>query len=282
MTAESKWFFEHFDSAGTAFGLRLKRKIEEVQTPYQHIEMWETDTFGYLMTIDGCTMVTSRDNFLYHEMMSHPVLLTHADPKKVVIIGGGDCGTLREVLKHKGVEKVTQIDIDEQVTRLSEKYFPELCERNNDPRAELLFIDGVKWIQEQPDASIDVLIVDSTDPVGPAAGLFHADFFRHCHRILKDGGLLVQQSESPLLHADSIIRDLHLNMKEAGFTSTATLPFPQPVYPSGWWSCTLAGKQRDTRQFRNGADIDTLYYTAGIHQGALATPPFLARALADT
>jgi spermidine synthase len=283
MTAESKWFFEHFDSAGTAFGLRLKRKIEEVQTPWQHIEMWETDTFGYLMTIDGCTMVTSRDNFLYHEMMSHPVLLTHASPKNVVIIGGGDCGTLREVLRHPEVEKVTQIDIDEQVTRLSEKYFPELCASNSDPRAELLFIDGVKWIQEQPDASVDVLIVDSTDPVGPAAGLFHADFFRHCHRILRDGGLLVQQSESPLLHADTIIRDLHVNMKEAGFTSTATLPFPQPVYPSGWWSCTLAGKGCDTRQFREpAAALDTRYYTSGVHQGALATPPFLARALADT
>lgn len=285
MTAESKWFFEHFDSAGTAFGLRLKRKLEEVQTPWQHIEMWETDTFGYLMTIDGCTMVTTRDNFLYHEMMSHPVLFTHTDPKNVVIIGGGDCGTLTEVLKHQSVESVVQIDIDEQVTRLSEKYFPELCASNHDPRAQLLFIDGVKWIQEQPDASVDVLIVDSTDPVGPAEGLFKADFFRHCHRILRNGGLLVQQSESPLLHADTIIRDLHVNMKEAGFTSTTTLPFPQPVYPSGWWSCTLAGKGRDTHQFRQqdsaALAFSTRYYSAGIHQGALCLPPFMAKAIAN-
>jgi spermidine synthase len=283
MTADSRWFFEHFDSAGTAFGLRLKRKVEEVRTPYQHIEMWETDTFGYLMTIDGCTMVTSRDNFLYHEMMSHPVLFTHANPKRVVIIGGGDCGTLAEVLKHESVEKVSQIDIDEQVTRLSEKYFPELCASNNDPRADLLFIDGVKWIQEQEANSVDVLIVDSTDPVGPAAGLFHADFFRHCHRILKNGGLLVQQSESPLLHADTIIRDLHANMEKAGFNSTSTLPFPQPVYPSGWWSCTLAGKNCDTRKFREqdsrSLSFPTRYYTADIHKGALATPPFLGQAL---
>lgn len=250
MTADSKWFFEHFDSEGSAFGLRIKRKIEERRTPWQHIEMWETDTFGYLMTIDGCTMVTSRDNFLYHEMIAHPALLTHAAPKRVVIIGGGDCGTLNEVLKHPDVERVTQIDIDEQVTRLSEKYFPELCERNNDPRAELLFIDGVEWIKQQPDACIDVLIVDSTDPVGPAEGLFKADFFRHCQRILRDGGVLVQQSESPLLHANTIIRNLHINMREAGFASTTTLPFPQPIYPSGWWSCTLAGKNCNTRRDR--------------------------------
>lgn len=282
MTSDSKWFFEHFDSAGSAFGLRIKRKIEERRTPWQHIEMWETDTFGYLMTIDGCTMVTSRDNFLYHEMIAHPALMTHARPERVVIIGGGDCGTLNEVLKHQGVQRVTQIDIDEQVTRLSEKYFPELCERNNDPRAELLFIDGVEWIKQQPDACIDVLIVDSTDPVGPAEGLFKADFFRHCQRILRDGGVLVQQSESPLLHANTIIRDLHINMRQAGFGSSVTLPFPQPIYPSGWWSCTLAGKNCDTRHFRRDATaLETRYYTADIHQGALAMPPFLAQALAD-
>ena len=281
---ESRWFIEHFDSAGTAFGLRLKRKLEQVQTPYQHIEMWETDTFGYLMTIDGCTMVTTRDNFLYHEMMSHPVLFSHANPKNVVIIGGGDCGTLREVLRHPGVEKVTQIDIDEMVTRMSEKYFPELCESNNAPRAELLFIDGVKWIQDCASDSIDVMIVDSTDPVGPAEGLFKAEFFRHCHRVLKKGGIIVQQSESPLLHSDTIIKDLHANMREAGFTSTQTLPFPQTSYPSGWWSCTMAGKEADVTTFREqdaaSKVFATDYYTANIHKGALDLPPFMKKALA--
>lgn len=280
---ESKWFFEHFDSAGTAFGLRLKRKVEEVQTQYQHIEMWETDTFGYLMTIDGCTMVTSRDNFLYHEMMSHPALFAHANPKNVVIIGGGDCGTLREVLKHPGVETATQIDIDEMVTRLSEKYFPELCASNDDPRAELLFIDGVKWMQECEAGSVDLIIVDSTDPVGFAEGLFKTEFFRDCHRVLRDGGVIVQQSESPLLHSGSIIKDLHVNMREAGFTSTQTLPFPQPAYPSGWWSCTMAGKDCDVSTFRKDdsakAKFETLYYTAEAHQGALHLPPFMRKAL---
>ena len=146
-STKDNWFYEHFDTAGTAFGLRLKQKLEEVQTEYQHIEMWETDTFGYLMTIDGATMLSTRDNFLYHEMMSHPVLFSHANPKRVIIIGGGDCGTLREVLRHPSVEKATQIDIDEMVTRYSEKYFPELCESNGDSRAELLFEDGVQYMR---------------------------------------------------------------------------------------------------------------------------------------
>lgn len=280
---KNNWFYEHFDTAGTAFGLRLKQKLEEVQTEYQHIEMWETDTFGYLMTIDGATMLSTRDNFLYHEMMSHPVLFSHANPKRVIIIGGGDCGTLREVLRHPSVEKATQIDIDEMVTRYSEKYFPELCESNGDSRAELLFEDGVQYMRDCDDGSVDVIIVDSTDPVGPAEGLFKADFFRDCHRVLADGGIIVQQSESPLLHSDTIIKDLHANMREAGFTSTQTLPFPQPVYPSGWWSCTMAGKNTDVSEFREtdatGKGFDTRYYSAAIHKGALVMPPFMEKAI---
>jgi spermidine synthase len=200
-----------------------------------------------------------------------------------VIIGGGDCGTLREVLRHDSVENATQIDIDEMVTRLSEKYFPELCESNNDPRANLLFEDGVKWIKAQPDNSIDVLIVDSTDPVGPAEGLFKAEFFSHCHRVLRDGGIIVQQSESPLLHSDTIIRDLHINMRQAGFSNTQTLHFPQPVYPSGWWSCTMAGKGIDLASFRETDAQDkafaTRYYSCNVHHGALALPPFMSEAL---
>ena len=280
---ESRWFIEHFDSAGTAFGLRLTKKLEQVQTTYQHIEMWETDTFGYLMTIDGCTMVTSRDNFLYHEMRSHPALFAHANPKRVVIIGGGDCGTLREVLRHPGVRTAVQCDIDEQVTRMAEKYFPELCESNDDPRATVMFDDGIAYMKNAAPESIDVIIVDSTDPVGPAEGLFKAEFFRHCHRALADGGVLVQQSESPLLHSDTIILDLHANMREAGFSHTRTLPFPQPVYPSGWWSCTLAGKDHDVADFRQadatGKSFETRYYSADIHKAALVLPPFMEQAL---
>ncbi|MFZ5757403.1 MAG: polyamine aminopropyltransferase [Pseudomonadota bacterium] len=285
MTARNDWYIEYFESAGTAFGLKLKsaQKLDEAQSPYQKIEIWDTGTFGRLMTIDGATMVSTRDNFLYHEMMSHPALFSHADPKHVAIIGGGDCGTLREVLRHPGVERATQIDIDEQVTRMSEKYFPELCEQNGDPRAKLLFIDGVQWVKDQPDESLDIIIVDSTDPVGFAEGLFKVEFFRDCIRILKKGGIIVQQSESPLLHSDTIIRDLHRNMRAAGFTGTQTLPFPQIVYPSGWWSCTLATKGGNVNGFREAdaraKKFETQYYSADIHKGALVLPPFMQKAI---
>ena len=167
----SQWFTEQVPMADTAFSLKIKQKLHEEHSEFQHLEIYETETFGNLMVIDGCTMVSTRDNFFYHEMMSHPALFTHPSPKRVWIIGGGDCGTLKEVLKHASVEQAVQIDIDERVTRLAEIYFPELCESNDDPRAELKFIDGIKWVKEAAPDSVDMIIVDSTDPVGPAEGL---------------------------------------------------------------------------------------------------------------
>jgi spermidine synthase len=278
MSLNDDWFSEAFESEGVAFSLRITGRLLDERTPFQKIEVFETTHWGRLMTIDGCVMLTSRDNFLYHEMMAHPALFTHADPRTVLIIGGGDCGTLREVLRHPGVERAVQVDIDEGVTRAAERFFPELTESNDDPRAELRFEDGVDYVRNVADASVDVVIIDSTDPVGIAEGLFGPEFLREVHRILRAGGVLVQQSESPLLHADSIICDLHTALDSAGFTQRATLPFPMPSYPSGWWSCTLAGKDRDVRGFRE-ADAEarrfsTRYYNADVHRGALAPPEF--------
>ncbi len=278
------WFSEVYDPAGTAQSWRLTaERLEQRRTPYQHIEIFSTQTYGHLMSIDGCVMLTTRDNFLYHEMMSHPALFTHADPRDVVIIGGGDCGTLREVLKHQSVELVVQIDIDEQVTRLSEIYFPELCQSNEDPRAQLLFEDGLAWIRNAADNSADLIIIDSTDPIGPAEGLFGPGFVQQCFRVLREGGLMVQQSESPLIH-QPLIKGIRQNMSDAGFADLRTLGFPQPCYPSGWWSATLAMKgAQSLDDFRSQDDksgpIKTGYYTAQAHRGALTEPPFLKAVL---
>ena len=240
MTAPT-WLYENFDPAGSSIGFRVTRKLDEVQSPFQKIEIYATTDWGNLMLIDGAVMLTTRDNFFYHEMISHPALYTHADPKRVVIIGGGDCGTLREVLKHQSVQSPTQCDIDEQVTRMAEKYFPELCENNNDPRATVMFDDGIAYMKNAAPGSLDVVIVDSTDPVGPAEGLFNKDFYASCFRALKDDGILVQQSESPLAQLE-LIKAMRSEMGKAGFSTFKTLPFPQPCYPTGWWSCTMAKK----------------------------------------
>jgi spermidine synthase len=282
MSSETNWYTECHPS-GSAIGFRVTAKLHEETTPFQRIEIYDTSDWGKLMALDGCIMLTTRDNFLYHEMMSHPALFTHNNPKRVVIIGGGDCGTLREVLKHREVESAIQCDIDERVTRLSEQYFPELCESNGDPRARLMFDDGVKLMAEMEPDSLDIVIVDSTDPVGPAEGLFGARFFQSCFRALRNGGILVQQSESPLLHLE-LIRSMHDFMRAAGFAAVRTLPFPQPAYPTGWWSCTMARKGVELDDFRDrGAAMKkfpTRYYNAEIHRASLALPEFMREALA--
>ena len=284
MSSRTQWFHENFEAIGSAVGFRVTAKLHEEQSPFQKLEIYETTDWGRLMVIDGAIMLTGRDNFLYHEMMSHPALFTHSNPKRVVIIGGGDCGTLREVLRHGEVERITQVDIDERVTRLAEEYFPELCESNSDPRAELLFDDGVAHMRGAEADSLDLVIVDSTDPVGPAEGLFNREFYASCHRALRSGGILVQQSESPLAQLE-LIRAMRSEMRAAGFGVFRTLTFPQPCYPTGWWSCTMARKGGELDGFRErGAASKTFatrYYSAEIHKAALALPPFVAEALRD-
>lgn len=282
MSLDDSWFSEPDEHTGTAFSLK-GRKIHEETTPYQTIAIWETQSFGYLMTIDGCTMVTTLDNFLYHEMMTHPVLNSHPHPKQVVVVGGGDCGTLREVLKHPEVESATQCEIDERVTRLSEQYFPELCTANDDARATLYFGDAIDWIQNVEPGSVDVIIVDSTDPIGPAEGLFGKRFYGDCFKALAEGGMLVHQSESPLLH-QKLLHDMHQAMREAGYTQTRLLHFPQPIYPGGWWSASIACKSATPLVERLDASaiaaLDTRYYSADTHRAAFSIPPFLKSVIA--
>jgi len=280
MTDQS-WFTEKSDELGIGFSLKIAKQLHEEQTPYQKLEIFETTTFGRLMTLDGLVMLTDKDNFIYHEMMTHTALYSHPDPKRVAVIGGGDCGSLREVLRHKGVEQCVQIELDERVTRVSEEYFPQLCESNDDPRAKFLFDDGIAHIQNCEAGTYDVIIIDSTDPVGPAAGLFSEEFYANCYRALGDNGVVIAQSESPLTHTELIV-SMRNNLAAAGFPHLATFSFPQCSYPSGWWSSTLASKldpvsgfrEKDAREDR----LATRYYSADMHRAAATLPPFVESA----
>lgn len=275
---DSTWFTESAPKIGTAFSLATSTLLHQEKSAYQNIEVYETKTFGNLMVLDGFIMLSTRDNFLYHEMMTHPALFSHAKPKHVVIVGGGDCGTLQQVAQHSCVEKITQIEIDERVTRVAEQYFPELCTSNNDPRAVFEFRDAIEWMRNVPENTVDIIIVDSTDPIGPAEGLFQKQFYQHCWSALTENGLVIQQSESPLVHWESITKPMHNEMQAAGFNQTKTLFFPQPVYPTGWWSATMAAKNdihlvrdNDAKQL----SFDTKYYNYDIHLSAFAMPSFL-------
>ena len=280
MTEES-WFTEKAKGFGLA--LKITAKIHDENSPYQHIEVFETETFGRLLTLDGLTMLTSRDNFIYHEMMSHPALFIHSNPKHVVIVGGGDCGTLKEVLKHREVEEVLQVELDERVTRVAEEFFPELCESNGDKRAQFLFVDAIQSMADAPASSVDVILLDTTDPVGQASRLFSADFYRDCLRVLREGGVMVAQSESPLFDME-IITSIHKAMHAAGANDIKTIHFPQCTYPSGWWSATLARKGQKLNGFRETAarkkGFPTRYYNADIHVACQSLPVFMNETLA--
>ena len=282
MSPQRQWFTEDCDECGTAFRVAVRRLLHEERSPFQHIQVYETETLGNLLVLDGFIMLSSRDNFFYHEMMTHPALYTHPAPRRVLIVGGGDCGCLQECLKHPGLEQVDQVDIDERVTRVSERFFPELCTANDDPRARLHFADAIEWVARAAPGQYDVIVIDSTDPIGQAARLFSADFYRDCHRALGDHGVLVAQSESPLFHRE-LMEAMATRMQAAGFDHTARLYFPQCVYPSGWWTATLASRAVAPADFRvldaQAKPFPTRYYNAAIHQGALAEPEFLRAAI---
>ncbi|MDH3639957.1 MAG: polyamine aminopropyltransferase [Gammaproteobacteria bacterium] len=274
------WFTEFCDESGSAFSLCTTRKLYDSRSRYQRIQVFETTHFGNLLVLDGFVMLSARENFIYHEMMTHPALCTHARPRNILIVGGGDCGCLREVLKHETVEQVDQVELDQEVTHVSEKFFPELCAANNDPRANLHFTDAINWVEDAPSKTYDIIIVDSTDPVGQAARLFAAPFYRACRRALRNDGMLVAQSESPLIHLELIL-SIRAQMSAAGFTSLDTLNFPQCTYPSGWWSATLASTRGAHDQIRTAVDVaDCLYYNAEVHRAALTPPVFLHNAMA--
>jgi spermidine synthase len=176
------------------------------------------------------------------------------------------------------------VEIDERVTRMAEQYFPELCEANGDPRAHLLFDDGIAYMKNCAPESVDVVIVDSTDPVGPAEGLFNEAFYVSCFKALRTGGIIVQQSEPPLTQLP-LIRSMRQHLKNAGFAAVRTIPFPQPAYPTGWWSCTMARKAADLSGFRErGAqskNFPTRYYNVDIHRASMVLPEFMREALGE-
>ncbi len=268
-----RWFTEVYPDDGCALSLEFSEKLHEEQTGWQKLEVFQTTGFGRLMLLDGCIMLTDRDNFIYHEMMTHPALYSHSAAENVLIIGGGDCGCLREVLKHKDIKHVHQVDLDERVTWASEKYFPDLCESNNDERAAFSFTDGVAFVEQAEAGSYDVIIVDSVDPVGQAARLYSEDFYRACFNALSENGIMVAQSESPLFHK-SLIESMQSRMAGVGYNDISSLFFPQCTYPSGWWSASMAFKDGKPSNFRK-VDIETKYYNNDIHQAAQAVPQFM-------
>jgi len=275
------WYQERHHNE-VSFGLHVKSVLHSLQSPYQRVDVLETTGFGRVLTLDGLMMCSDKDEFVYHEMISHVPLLAHPNPKRVLIIGGGDGGTLREVLRHSCVEEAVLCEIDGAVVEAALQFFPQLALGLTHPKAKVHIEDGVAFVKETPAASFDVVIVDSTDPIGPGVGLFSGEFYGEVRRILKPGGIVAAQCESPWDNHIELAK-VYGNLKSA-FPHVYSMVGSIPSYPYGMWSWGLASETVDPRKIANPQRAQEIeqgcqYYNRALHAAAFALPNFLKKRL---
>ncbi|MEW5899981.1 MAG: polyamine aminopropyltransferase [Acidobacteriota bacterium] len=260
----------HTPSSGIFFKARRRLLVEK--TPYQVLEIVENDSFGRVLLLDGLVQTTERDEFFYHEMLVHPAMMTHPNPREVLIIGGGDGGALREVLRYR-VQRAVLVEIDRRVVEACRKYFPLLASSFRDPRAEVRIEDGNGYIR-QTRASFDVILVDSSDPLGPSAVLHQRRFYAGLKERLQPGGVIAGQAGSPLFHLD-LLRRKRAFLKRF-FRFSLYYCGPAPTYPGGLWSYAyLSDKIDPLRALKKKPPAGLKYYNADVHRGAFALPEFL-------
>ncbi|HRX26876.1 MAG TPA: polyamine aminopropyltransferase [Aminivibrio sp.] len=265
------WITEE-QSPDMKLSLRVSDVLLNVKSPYQDILLVDTGEYGRMMILDGAIQITERDEFCYSEMMAHVALSSHPDPKRVLIVGGGDGGVLREVLRHKNVEKATLIDIDEDVINASKRFLPTISAALEDPRADVKPMDAMVYIKAAKE-EFDIAIVDSTDPVEFAAGLFESPFYRDIHTALKKDGMVVAQTESPFTDRN-VVRDAFREMSSV-FPVVRMYWGAMPTYPSGMWTYTVGSKTADPSVPLRPAPEGTKYYTSEIHRASFVLPPFV-------
>jgi len=272
------WFTE-YQTPDMRLGLRIDTILVNRQTPFQHILVADSLENGRFMALDGAIQVTDRDEFTYHEMMAHVILCAHPEPRRVLVVGGGDGGVVREVVKHPSVEKVFLVDIDREVIDTSREFFPGVSVALDDPRVEIKPMDAIEFIRSRKE-DFDAVIVDSTDPVDFAEGLFREPFYRDVCAALRPGGYAVGQTESPFAEPE-ILKSAHDAMSRV-FDDVRLFWGVMPTYPTGMWTyCTGCKQAPDPWVPRSAVPVDTRYYTEAIHAASFVLPPFLTEILGD-
>jgi spermidine synthase len=267
------------------FTIHYNKHLHSEKSSFQQIDFYESETFGRFFTLDGLMMITEKDEFMYHDMISHVPLAINPNIKKVLIIGGGDGGTAREVGRYKHIETIDMVEIDERVVRLCQKYIPQTAGHlEQDPRINLLFVDGVDFVKNTKDSTYDLILVDSTDPIGPGEGLFTTSFYQDCFRILKDDGILINQHESPFFD-EYKEQMLKANKKlKSIFPIVQVYHFHTAIYPSGFWLFGFASKKyHPIKDFKpekwTAFGLHTKYYNTDIHTSAFALPTYVKEIL---
>jgi spermidine synthase len=270
------WVTERHDGT-TGMTVKVKNTLYHEESEFQTIDILDTEAYGRMLLLDGMVMVTEKDEFIYHELISHVSLLSHPNPRKVLVIGGGDGGTVREVLKHPSVEKVILCEIDGMVIQACRTYLPSMAGKLSDPRVEIEVRDGVAFVANRSN-EFDVILIDSTDPLGPGEGLFTEDFYKNVSAALKPDGIMVAQSESPL--ADQREMRMMYSLLRKVFPVVEPYLGPIPTYPGGYWSWAFCTKDAKPLEYINEAEAarlekTTRYYNRAIHEAAFAIPNFV-------
>ncbi len=276
------WYTEkHTDTVN--FSIKVDKHIYSETSPFQKIDFFESDEFGTFFTLDGLMMVNEKDEFVYHDMITHIPMATNPDIKRVLVIGGGDGGTVRELTRYKNIEHIDMVEIDEMVVRACQKYLPITAEKLEDSRVNLYFEDGLKFIEGKVN-EYDLILVDSTDPIGPGEGLFSEAFYKDCFNALTENGILINQHESPYYpnYAKEMKRS-HSKLEKI-FPISKVYQFHMPTYPSGHWLFGFASKSLDPItdpefELWTNLGIKTRYYNPGIHKGSFYLPTYVQNML---
>ncbi len=269
------WFTEkHEDKQGIS--LKVSGILYSGQSKFQKIDVIETEAYGRVLLLDGLVMTTEKDEFFYHEMISHIPLLAHPNPERVLIIGGGDGGTIRETLKHPSVKKIELCEIDGDVIDVSKQYLPSIACKMDDPKVETHIKDAVEYIKDKKNC-FDAVLIDSTDPLGPGVGLFTEEFYTNVQDSLRENGVMAAQTESPI----ACRKEFKLINKLLNGVFSVVKPYfaPVPTYPGSYWSWTFCSKVTQPEIYDENTAIEveksTKYYNREIHRAVFAVPNYV-------
>ena len=269
------WFFEkHNENYQVAW--RISDILYQKKTPYQNLTVVEFAELGRALVLDEAVQTTEKEEYVYHEMLVHPAAFTHNSPRTALIIGGGDGGTLREVLKHKSIERVDLVEIDEEVIKASQEYLPFLSQSFSDPRVNVVIEDGIQYVKNIKN-TYDLIFVDASDPVGPAVVLYSEEFYRSLFSALKDDGIVSVQSESPNFYPEIFTKIV--TTLQGIFPLVNVALAPVPAYISGFFAFTIASKQYNPREITPKIDFSLKYYNEEIHQACFVLPNFIKEML---
>lgn len=278
------WFTERH-TPDVKFSIKVNRQLFSAQSDYQRIDVFDSKEFGRFLTLDGYMMLTEKDEFIYHEMIVHVPMAVHPNVKKVLVIGAGDGGVIRELTRYETIESIDMVEIDELVVEVCKKYLPLTSCSLDDKRVNITYQDGLKFIRSCEN-EYDLIIVDSTDPFGPGEGLFTKEFYGNCYKALKEDGIIVNQHESPFYSEDALaMQRAHKRIVES-FGISKVYQAHIPTYPSGHWLFGFSSKKYHPTKDFNGAKwdmlgIQTRYYNTRLHVGAFALPNYVEELLRD-